>query len=140
MESKLPIWPGGGLHDLSLSSEPKAPEGSVTGTELGRAAASRGNEVVEIPFDDSADAVAKPPVSPRELEVSPRELAVVQSEAGPFGSSSEGELEWPFLEDPSKARFILRNSRERQLYDIFGGQGHAAVSELTKLSTKLENA
>ena len=63
---------------------------------------------------DGADAVVKPPVSPRELEVSPRELAVspwelavVQSEAGPSGGSSKGDLEWPYLEDPSKARFIL---------------------------------
>ena len=36
--------------------------------------------------------------------------------------------------------FVLRDSRERQLWDIFGGHGHVAVSELTKLSTKLENA
>ena len=61
-------------------------------------------------------------------------------EAGPSGGSSEGDLEWSFPEDPSKARFVLRDSRERQLWDIFGGQGHAAVSELTKLSAKLENA
>ena len=43
--------------------------------ELGRMAASRVNEVVEIPSDDEADIVAKPPVLPRELEVSLRELA-----------------------------------------------------------------
>ena len=52
----------------------------------------------------------------------------------------DGDLEWPFPEDPSKVRFVLWDSRERQLWDIFGGQGHAAVSELTKLSAKLENA
>ena len=139
-EGEVPISPGGGPHGLSLPSELKAPEGSVAGTKLGRTAASCVNKVVEIPSDDEADTVAKPPVSPWELEVSPRELAVVQSEARPFGGSSEGDLEWPFLEDPSKARFILRNSRERQLYDIFGGQGHAAVSELTKLCVRLESA
>ena len=46
-------------------------------------------------------------VSPWELVVSPLELAVVQSEAGPSGGSLEGDLEWPFPEDPSKARFVL---------------------------------
>ena len=61
-------------------------------------------------------------------------------EAGPSGGSSEGDLEWPFPEDSLKARFVLRDSRKRQLWDIFGGQGHAAVSELTKLSAKLESA
>ena len=121
-EGVLPSSPGGGLHDLSLLLELKAPEGSVAGTELGRMAASRTNEVVEIPSDDEADTVVKPPVLPRELvvspwelAVSPRELAAVQSEARPSGGSSEGDLEWPFPEDPSKARFVLRDSRERQL-------------------------
>ena len=72
--------------------------------------------------------------------MSPWELAVVQLEAGPFSGSSEGDLEWPFPEDLSKARFVLWDSREHQLWEIFGGQGHAAVSELTKLSVKLESA
>ena len=112
----------------------------MAGTELGRPAASHANEVVEIPSDDEADTMEEPPVSPRELVVSPQELAVVQSEVGPSSGSSEGDLEWPFPEDSSKARFILRDSRERQLWDIFGGQGLVAVSELTKLSAKLENA
>jgi len=120
-EGKLPISPGGGLHDLSLPSEPKAPEGSMAGTELGCPAASHANEVVEIPSDDEADIVAEPLVSPRELAVSPRELAVVQSEAGPSGGSSEGDLEWPCPKDPSKAWFVLWDSREHQLWDIFGG-------------------
>ena len=117
-EGELPISSGGGPHDLSLPSKPKAPEGSVARMELGCAAVSRGNEVVDIPSDDEADAMAKPrelEVSPWELAVSPRELAVVQSEAGPSDISSEGDLEWAFLEDPSKARFILRDSREHQL-------------------------
>ena len=113
-EGELPISPGGVTHGLSLPSKPKAPEGSVARMELGRPAASRTNEVVEIPSDNEADTMAKPPVSPRELEVSPRELAVsplelavVQSEAGPSGGSSKGDLEWPCPEDPSKARFVL---------------------------------
>ena len=76
-EGELPTSPGGGLHDLSLSSEPKAPEGSVAGTELGRPVAFQANEVVEIPSDDEADTVAEPPVSPRELAVSPWELVVL---------------------------------------------------------------
>ena len=74
---ELPTSPGGGLHDLSLPSEPKAPEGSMAGTELGHPTAFHANEVVEIPSDNEADTVAEPPVSPRELAVSPWELAVV---------------------------------------------------------------
>ena len=79
-EDEPPTSPGGGSHDPSLPSEPKAPKGSVSRTELGHAAATRANEVVEIPSDDEADAVVKPPVSPRELEMSPWELAVSPQE------------------------------------------------------------
>ena len=61
-------------------------------------------------------------------------------EAGPSSGLSEGDLEWPYPDDPAKVRFILRDSQECQLWDTFGGQGHAAVSELTKLSVKIENA
>ena len=100
---------------------------------MGHPVASHANVVVEIPSDDEADTVAEPVVSSREL-------VVVRSEAGPSGGSSEGDLEWPFPEDPSKARFVLRDSRERQLWEIFGGQGHVVVSELTELSAKLESA
>ena len=139
-EDEVPVSTGGGLHDLPLPSGPKALEGSVAGTELGGPVASHANEVVEILSNDEVNTAAEPPVSPQELVVSPRELAVVQSEAGPSGGSSESDLEWPFPEDPSKARFILRDSRERQLWDIFGGQGHDAVSKLTKLSAKLDSA
>ena len=139
-EGELPTSPSGGLHDLSLPLEPKALEGSVPGTELGRLAAFHANEVVEIPSDDEADIAVGMLVSPRELAVSPWELAVVQLDARPSGGLSEGDLEWPCPEDPVKARFVLRDSWECQLWDIFGGQGHAAVSKLTKLSVKLENA
>ena len=102
---ELPTLPGGGLHDLSLLSEPKVLEGSMAGTELGRPAVSHANEVLKISSDDEADTVAEPPVSPWEL-------VVVRSEAGPFGGSSEGDLEWPFPKEPSKVRFVLRDSRE----------------------------
>ena len=78
-------------------------------------------------------------MSPRELVVSSRELAVVQLEARPSGGLLEGDLEWPCPEDPAKARFVLWDSSECQLWDIFGGQGHVTVSELTKLSVKLES-
>ena len=139
-EDEVPASIGGGLHDLPLPSGPKALEGSVAGTESGHPVASRANEVVEIPSDDEANTAVEPLVSPRELVVSPRELAVVQSEARPSGGPSEGNLEWSFPEDPSKAMFVLWDSWERQLWDIFGGQGHAAVSELTKLSAKFESA
>ena len=72
----------------------------MAGIELGCQAASHANMVVEIPSDDEADTMAEP-------SVSPQELVVVRSEARPSGGSSEGDLEWPFLEDPSKVRFIL---------------------------------
>ena len=77
--------------------------------------------------------MAEPPVSSREL-------AMVQSEARSSGGLLEGDLEWVFPEDPVKARFVLRDSRERQLWDILGEQGHATVSELANLSEKLGNA
>ena len=75
-----------------------------------------------------------------ELPVSSRELAVVPSEAGPSGVLPEGDLEWPCPEDPAKVWFVLRDSQERQLWDILGEQGHATVSELTNLSAKLGDA
>ena len=87
----------------------------MVGTELGHQAASHANVVVEIPSDDEANTVLEPPMSPRELAVSPRELAVVRLEAGPSGGLSEGDLEWPFPEDSSKVRFVLRDSQEHQL-------------------------
>ena len=105
----------GGLHDPSLPSEPKAPEGSMAGTELGRPAASHESKVVEILSNNEVDTMAEPPVSPQELAVSLWELAVVRLEAGPSSGSSKGDLEWPFPEDPLKARFVLRDSREHQL-------------------------
>ena len=65
--------------------------------------------------------MAEPPVSSREL-------AVVQSEAGPSSGLPEGDLEWPCPEDLAKAWFVLRDSQECQLWDILGEQGHAVVS------------
>ncbi|XP_066334499.1 uncharacterized protein [Miscanthus floridulus] len=119
-ESELPISPGGGLHDLSLSSEPKAPEGSVARTELGRPAASHANVVVEIPFDNEANTMAEPVVLSREL-------VVVWSEAGPSGGSSEGDLEWPFPEDPSKE---IRKVSSHKSY--FFRAEHARMAELER--------
>ena len=78
-ETKLPASSGGGLHGSPSWSEPKAPGESVARTESGRPAAEATvhvNEVVDIPSDDEADIVAEPLVSPRELAVSPWELAV----------------------------------------------------------------
>jgi len=98
-EGELPISSGGGPHGLSLSSEPKAPEGRATGTELGRPAVVEATE---------AEVVA-------DLPASSRELVVVQPEAGSFGGPPEGDLEWLCPEDPAKARFVLRDSRECQL-------------------------
>ena len=77
----------------------------MAGMELGCPAVSHASVVVEIPSDDEVDTMV-------ESAVSPWELVVVWSEAGPFGGSSEGDLEWPFPEDPSKVRFVLWDSQE----------------------------
>ena len=61
-------------------------------------------------------------------------------EAGPSRRLPEGDLEWPYPEDPAKVQFILRDSQECQLWDILGGKGHAMESELANLSVKLEDA
>ena len=95
--------------------------------------ATGATEVVEIPSYDEADEMV-------ELLVSSRELAVVQSKAGPSSGLPEGDLEWPYPEDPIKVWFILRDSQECQLWDILGGKGLATVSELANLSVKLEDA
>ena len=47
--------------------------------------------------------------------MSPWKLVVVQSEAGPSGRLSEGDLEWPCPEDPAKVLFVLRDPQECQL-------------------------
>ena len=65
---------------------------------------------------------------------------MVQVEAGSSGGLPEGDLEWPYPKDPSKVWFVLEDSQECQLWDILGEQGHAAVSELANLSTKLGDA
>ena len=89
--------------------------------------------MVDIPSNDEADDMVEPPVSSREL-------AVVQSEAGPSGGLPKGDLEWPCPEDPAKVRFVLRDSQECQLWDILGGRGLTMESSLAKLSVKLEDA
>ena len=75
-----------------------------------------------------------------ELSVSSRELAVVQSKDGPSDRLPEGDLEWPCPDDPAKARFVLRDSQECQLWDILGGKGLAMESKLANLLVKLEDA
>jgi len=133
METELPASPGGGLHGSPSWSEPKAPGGDMAETESELPAVARSTEVVDIPSDDKADDMVEPLVSLREL-------AVVQSEAGSSGGLPKGGLEWPCPEDPTKVRFILRDSQECQLRDILGGKGLATVSELANLSAKLEDA
>ena len=61
-------------------------------------------------------------------------------EAGPSGGLPEGDLEWPYPEDPVKVWFVLQDSQECQLWDILGEQGHTAVSELANLSARLGDA
>ena len=59
--------------------------------------------MVDILSDDEADDTAEPPVLSREL-------AVVRSEAGPSSGLEQTDLVWPCPEDPTKVRFILRDS------------------------------
>ena len=107
-DTELPALLGGGLHGSPSWSEPKAPAENAVGTESERPAVVHATEVVDIPSDDEADDMV-------ELPVSSRELAVVQSEAGPSGRLSEGDLEWPCPEDPAKVWFILWDSHECHL-------------------------
>jgi len=102
-ETELPASLAGGLHGSSSRSELKAPEGDTVGTELERPSVACATEVVEIPSDDEADDMVEQPVPSREL-------AVVRSEAGPSGGLPEGDLEWPYPEDPAMVRFVLRDS------------------------------
>jgi len=166
-DTELPALPGGGSRGLPLPSEPKAPGEDVAWPGSGCPVAAQANEVVEIPSNDEADVSAEPSVPLRQPTgdvtaeplvplrslavvqsvartsggpvVSPQDLVVVRLEARPSGEVLEGDLEWPCPEHPASARFILRDSQERQLWDIFGGQGHVAVSELTKLTVQLES-
>ena len=71
--------------------------------ESERPSVARATEVVEIPSDDKADDAV-------ELPASSQELAVVWSEAGPSSGLEEGDLEWPYPEDPSKVQFVLWDS------------------------------
>jgi len=149
-------------------SKLKALGGDVARLGLGRPAVAHANEVVEIPSDDKADVIAEPlvplrqpvgdvtaePLAPSRglavvqsvagtyggLVVSLRDLTVVRLEAGPSSKVPEGDLEWPCPEHPASVQFVLRDSQERQLWDIFRGKGHVAISELTKLTAQLESA
>ena len=71
--------------------------------ESKRPAAASATEVVDIQSDDEANDMV-------ELPVLSRVLAVVQLEARPSGGLPDGDLEWPFPEDPAKVRFVLRDS------------------------------
>ena len=88
---------------LTLVVRAEGAGGDVAGIESERPTAARAIEVVDIQSDDEADDMV-------ELPVSSWELAVVQSEAGPSGGLSEGDLEWPCPKDPAKVRYVLRDS------------------------------
>ena len=47
---------------------------------------------------------------------------MVRSEAGPSNEMEETDLVWPCPEDPTKVRFILRDSQECLRWDILGGE------------------
>ena len=66
---------------------------------------------------------------------------MVRSSTGPSsGLGATTDLVWPCLEDPRKVRFILRDEKECQLWDVLGGRGLAMESDLTQTSMKLEEA
>ena len=77
----------------------------MAGMKPERLLMARATEVVEIPSDDEADDEVEPPVLLREL-------AVVRLEARPSSGLEETDLVWPCPEDPTKVRFILRDSLE----------------------------
>jgi len=81
----------------------EVPGGDAAETELEHLLVARETEVVEIPSDDEAgDKV--------ELPAPSQELAVVRSEARPSNGLEETDLVWPCPKDPTKVRFILRDS------------------------------
>ena len=47
---------------------------------------------------------------------------------------------WPYPDDLRKAHFILRDEKEVQLWDIFGGRGLAMESNLAQTRARLEEA
>jgi len=107
-EIELPASPGGGLHGSPSQSKLEVSGGRCSWAELEHLPMAHKTEVVEIPSDDEADDEVEP-------SVLSRELAVVWSEDGPSSGLEETDLEWPCPEDPTKVRFILRDSQECQL-------------------------
>ena len=66
---------------------------------------------------------------------------MVRSSAGPSsGLEATRELVWPYPGDPRKARFILRDEEEVQLWDLLGGRGLTMESDLAQTRVKLEEA
>ena len=66
---------------------------------------------------------------------------MVRSSAGPSsGSGVTRELVWPCPGDPRKARFILRDEEEVQLWDILGGRGLTMESDLAQTKARLKEA
>ena len=53
---------------------------------------------------------------------------------------SRGDVVWPSPGDPRKARFILRDEEEVQLWDILGGRGLAMESDLAQTKERLKEA
>jgi len=92
-----------GLPALPSWSALVVSRGDVARTEPECLSVARETEVVEITSDDEADDEV-------ELPVLSWELAVVRSKAGPSGGLAEGDLEWPCPENPTKVRFVLRDS------------------------------
>ena len=65
----------------------------------------------------------------------------MRSSAGPSsGLEATRELVWPYPGDPRKARFILRDEEEVQLWDLLGGRGLTMESDLAQTKARLKEA
>lgn len=78
--------------------------------------ADRGVEVVNVPSDgEEGTGVVPPLVQPnRERAVIPVSLGGAEAESY-GGSGAARSLVWPQLDEPGKARFVLRDRREQEL-------------------------
>ena len=98
-------------------------------------------KIVEIPYFSEAGARVEPLAIP-----SSQELAMVWSslDVAMAGSSSglgaTRELVWPYPGDPRKARFILHDEEEVELWRMLEERGLSMESDLAQTKAKLKEA
>ena len=96
---------------------------------------------MEIPCPGEAGTRVEPSTVPSSWELvmvwSSHNIAM----AGSFsGSKATHELVWPCPSNLRKARFVLRDEEDVQLWDVLGGRGLVMDSDLTQTRARLEEA